>query len=169
MRNLVLHEYLKKFKETLSLKEEAFATNLTKLQNESLELNQKVESLLVENRKLLEKLKQVESDLAANRRCNRASQALNWLNTHHNRGRKGLGFVTKRTVYPVNRKYVGLPENIVCFHHGKMGHYQYACPSRRYAMNKNLIYVEQVWVRQDELSVSKGMGPNWIWISKTNL
>jgi len=59
MTNLVLHEDLKKFKETLSVKEEAFATNLTRLENESLELKQKVESLLVKNRKLLENLKQV--------------------------------------------------------------------------------------------------------------
>jgi len=71
--NLILHEDLKKFKETLSLKEEAFATELTKLENESLELKQKVGSLIVENRKLLENLKQVESDLAANRHWNRAS------------------------------------------------------------------------------------------------
>ena len=112
--NIVLHEDLNKFKETLSMKEEAFATDLTKLENESLELKQKVESLLVENSKLLEKLRQVESDLAANRCWNRSSHALNWLNTHFNRNKKGLGFVTKRTVYPVNRKYVGLPENIVC-------------------------------------------------------
>jgi len=61
--NLVLHQDLKKFKGTLSLKEEAFATDLIKLENESLELKQKVESLLVENKKLLEKLKQVESAL----------------------------------------------------------------------------------------------------------
>jgi len=84
MTNLVLREDLKKAKETLSLKEEAFATDLTKLENKSLEMKQKVESLLVENKKLLQNLKQVESDLAANRRWNRASQALNWLNTHHN-------------------------------------------------------------------------------------
>jgi len=38
------------------------------LKNESLELKQKVESLLVENKKLLENLKQVQSDLGANRR-----------------------------------------------------------------------------------------------------
>jgi len=37
MTNFVLHEDLNKFKETLSLKEEAFATDLTKLENESLE------------------------------------------------------------------------------------------------------------------------------------
>ena len=49
------------------MKEEAFATDFTKLERESLEQKQKVESLLVENSKLLEKLKQVESDLTANR------------------------------------------------------------------------------------------------------
>jgi len=38
MTNLILHEDLKKFKETLSLKEEAFATDLPKLENEFLEL-----------------------------------------------------------------------------------------------------------------------------------
>ena len=46
MSNLVLHEDLKKFKEILSLKEEAFAADFAKLENESLELNQKVESVL---------------------------------------------------------------------------------------------------------------------------
>jgi len=65
--NLLLHEDLKKFKKTLSLKEEAFAADFTKLENESLELNKKVESLLVENKNLLENLKQVESELATNR------------------------------------------------------------------------------------------------------
>jgi len=169
MKNLVLHEDLNKFKETFSLKEEAFPTDHTKLENESLKLKQKVESLLVENRKLLENLKQVESDLVANRRWNRASQVLNWLNMHHNQGRKGLGFVTKRTVYPVNRKCVGLPENIMCFYYGKTERYRYACPSRRYAMNKNLVYVKQVWVRKNKLSVSKGMGSKWLWIPKTKL
>ena len=169
MENFVLHEDLNKSKETLSMKEKAFATDFTRLENESFELKQKVESLLDENRKLLEKLKQVESDLAANRRWNRSSQALNWLNTHFTRSKKGLGFVTKRTVYPVNRKYVGLPENIVCFHCGKTGHYRYACPIRRYAIERNTVYVRQIWVRKDEICTSKGMGPKWIWVPKTNL
>ena len=57
MKNLVLHGDLYKIKETLSLKEEAFIADLTRLDNESLQLKQKVESLLVENNKLLEKLK----------------------------------------------------------------------------------------------------------------
>ena len=74
--------------------------------------------------------------------------------------------MTKRTVYPVNRKYVGLPENIACFHCGKTGHYRYACRIRRYAMESNLTYVKQIWVRKDELRMSKGMGPKWIWGSQ---
>jgi len=77
--------------------------------------------------------------------------------------------VTKRIIYPVNRKYVGLPENIVCFHCGKMGHHRYACPLRRYAMDKNFVYVKQIWARKGELSVSKEMGPKWMWVPKINL
>jgi len=111
---------------------------------------------------LLEKLKQVESDLPANKRWSRVSQALNWLNTQHIHGRKGLGFETKHTVYPANIKYVGLFENIVYFHCGKTRHYRYACPLKRYATDKNLVYVKQIWVRKDELSMSKGMRPKWI-------
>jgi len=60
MKHLVLHDDLNKVKETLSLKEEAFATDFAKLKNESLELKQSVESILDGNSKLLNKLNQVE-------------------------------------------------------------------------------------------------------------
>jgi len=169
MSILVLQEKHDKLKETLGLKEVTFAAELAKLEKDSLVLKQKAETLLAENKNLVEKLKQVETDFAANRSWNRASQALNWLNTHHNRSKHGLGFVKKKTVYPVQRKYVGLPENIVCFHCGKTGHYRYSCASRKYAIEKNLVYVKQIWVRKDELLMSKGMGPKWIWVPKTNL
>ena len=68
MNNLVLHENLERVKEAFTLKEESFVTNLAKLEKESLELKQKVESLLAENQSLHEKLKQVEIEQAANRR-----------------------------------------------------------------------------------------------------
>ena len=84
MNNLVLHEDLERVKETFRLKEENFVTNLTKLENESLDLKQEIESFLVENQNLHEKLKQVEIDQAANKRWTDSSEALNWLNTHHN-------------------------------------------------------------------------------------
>jgi len=162
MENLVLHVDLNRIKDTLNLKEESFETELTKLEKESLDLKQKMESLLVENKNLHEKLKQVEADFSTNRRWNQASQALNWLSKNHNHGKKGLGFVKKHTVYPCNRKYVGLPENTICFHCGKTGHYRYACSSRKYAIERNLIYVKQIWVRKDEICMSNGKGPKWI-------
>jgi len=77
--------------------------------------------------------------------------------------------VTKRTIYLVNRKYVGLPENVVCFHCGKTGHYQYTCLLRRYHMERNLIYVKQIWDRKDKICMSKGMELKWIWVLKTNV
>ena len=67
MKSLVSHEDLERIIETFSLKEETLVTNLTKLEKESLELRQKAESLLVENNKLHETLKQVETDQATNR------------------------------------------------------------------------------------------------------
>jgi len=129
-------------------------------QNESLELKQKIESLLDENGKLLEKLKQAEIDLTANRHWKSSSQALNWLNTHHNRNKKGLGFVSKRTIYPVNRKYVGLPKNIICFHYGKTGHYRYGCPLRKYAVARNLIHVKQIWVEKMRIACLRKWHPS---------
>jgi len=163
-----LHEYLERIKETFRLKEETLVTNFTKLETESPELKQRAESLLVENNKLHETLKQVEIDQATNRHWNKSSQALNWLNNHHNRGRKGLGIEKKHTVYPCNRKYVGLPENIVCFHCGKTGHVKYTCLSIKHALEKNPSYVKQIWVRKEDLSMLKRMGPKKIWVPKTN-
>ena len=124
------------------MREQVFNTNLSKLKSESLQLKQKTESLIYENHQLLKRLKKAEFDLTANRRWNSSSEALNWLNTHHNRNKKGLGFMAKRIVYLVNRKYVGLPENIIFFHCGKTGHYLYSCPLRKYAMERNLIHVK---------------------------
>jgi len=57
MNNLVLHEDLERVKEILRLKEENFVTYFTKLEKKSLDLKQKIESLLVENQNFHEKLK----------------------------------------------------------------------------------------------------------------
>ena len=86
-----LHENINVLKETLLMKEETCSNNLTELEKESLDLKGKVESLLEENKNLLEKLKQMESDLATNKLWNGSSRALEWLNTHHSRNRRGLG------------------------------------------------------------------------------
>ena len=138
------------------------------LEGECLQLKQKIENLTIENAQLLEKLNKTESDLARNKQWNSSSTALKWLNTHHNRNKNGLGFMAKHTDYPVNRKYVSLPEYIVCYHCGKTGHYRYTCPSRKNAMERSMIYVKQIWVKKNEIYSSKRMGPKWIWVPKTN-
>ena len=47
MKNLVLHEELKRIQETFRMNKETLVANLTKLEKESLELKQKAESLPV--------------------------------------------------------------------------------------------------------------------------
>jgi len=67
-KTLLLHEDLNKIKETLSMREKVFNTDLSKLKSESLQLKQRIKTLICENSQLLEKLKQAESDMAVNRR-----------------------------------------------------------------------------------------------------
>jgi len=75
-KTLILYEDLGKLKEPLSKREETLNTNLSKLESESLQLKQKIESLVCENHQLLERLKKAESNLNANRRWNSSSEAL---------------------------------------------------------------------------------------------
>ena len=55
----------------------------SKWEIESLDLKRRLESLVTENNELHEKVQRAESNLVQNRRSNRSSKALNWLNTHH--------------------------------------------------------------------------------------
>ena len=161
---LGLHENINELREELFLKDGDYS----KIEEKLLEVEGIVESLLNEKESLHATVEKLETDLTTNRCWNNSSQALDWLNTHHSRNKKGLGYKHKRTVYPIHRKYVGLPENIVCFHCGKTGHYRYTCPLRKHANEKNERYVKQIWIRKDELYMSKRMGPKWIWVPKTN-
>ena len=113
------------------MREKVFNTNLAKLKSESLHLKLRVESLVSENNQLLEKAHKAESDLTGNKRWNSSSEALNWLNTHHSPNKKGLGFVNRHVIEPVNKKYFGLQENIICFHRGRTGHYRYTYSLRK--------------------------------------
>ena len=103
----------------------------------------------------------VESDLVHKRRWNSSSKALNWLNTHHSRNKRGLGIVNRPITKPIYKKYVGLKENITCFHCGKTGHYRHTCLLRKRVMERNSLYVKQIWIRKDELNsmTKKRIGP----------
>ena len=82
-KTLALGEDLDILKETLNMRVKVFNTNLSELKSESLQLKQRLESLVSENKQLLEKLHKAESELPKNRRWNSSSKALNWLNTRH--------------------------------------------------------------------------------------
>jgi len=157
-KTLALGNDLNALKDLLNTRGKEFNSDLTRLESESLDLKFRLESLVSENNKLLEKAHKTESDLVQNRRWNcfsaahahkvesdlvqnklwnSSSEALNWLNTHHSRNKRGLEFVNRPITKPVNKKYVGLKENITCFHCGNGGHYQHTCLLRKRAMERN--------------------------------
>ena len=105
------------------MREKNFNSELSKVESESISLKLRIESLMNENNQLIEKVHRAESGLVQNRRWNMSSEAFNWLNIHHSQNKIGLGFVNRHVTKPVDKKYVGLQENTICFHCGKTGHY----------------------------------------------
>ena len=63
-------------KELMNKREEVFNTDLSKLEEESRELEHKIELLVSENNQLLEKVHNAESDLVQNRHRNSSLEAL---------------------------------------------------------------------------------------------
>lgn len=141
---LALSKELDILKDLSDKKEEELNTNIRELESESSKLRHNLESQMNDNKQLREQVQRAETDFIENKRWNSSSEALNWLNTHHSRNRKGLGFVNRRVTKPVDKKYVGLPENIICYHCGKTGHYRYACSLRKRAIERNPLYVKQI-------------------------
>ena len=123
-KTLTLCKDLDALKDLMNTREKVFDTDLSSLESEFLDLKLRLESLVSENNQLREKAHKAESDLAQNRHWNDSSKALNWLNTHHSWNKKGLGFANRRVIKPVNKKYVGLQENIIYFRCEKTGHYR---------------------------------------------
>jgi len=58
-KTLGLYEDLDKFNETLNMRQLVFNTNISKLKSESLQLKQKIVSLICENHQLLKRLKRL--------------------------------------------------------------------------------------------------------------
>ena len=78
-KTLALCEDLEMLKKTMNMRDKVFNTNFTRLESESLQLKQRLESLISENDWLREKVHKAESDLTENKRWYSSSKALNWL------------------------------------------------------------------------------------------
>ncbi|XP_070020686.1 uncharacterized protein [Nicotiana sylvestris] len=74
-------------------------------------------------RVLKEDLNKVKHELDRTCKWNRSSDALSWLHEHHSSNKRGLGYETPGPKSDPKSKYLTLPENIICTHCDKTGHY----------------------------------------------
>ncbi|XP_070020007.1 uncharacterized protein [Nicotiana sylvestris] len=91
--------------------------NLGKMKDE---LYKKDEQIRV----LKEDLVKVKHELDRTCKWNKSSDALSWLQEHHNSNKRGLGYGTPAPKCDPKSKYITLPENKICTHCGKTGHYK---------------------------------------------
>lgn len=171
LKALSLNKEVHELKCLLSTKENAQEFESLRLENENLDLKSQLENSQCKVKDLGNKLSKTISELAENRKWNSSSMALDWLNSHHNRSKKGLGFVKKQTVWPNSRKYVSLLENILCYHCNNTEHYRHYRHTclREIKLLNEMSHLKVLWVRKAEIkSVLNRKGPKWIWVPKSN-
>ncbi|XP_070044908.1 intracellular protein transport protein USO1-like [Nicotiana tomentosiformis] len=117
-------------------------------------------------RVLKEDLGKVKHELDRTSKWNRSSDALSWLQEHYSSNRRGLGFGNQLPKWYPKSKYLTLPENKICTHCGKTGHYKSECNAKERASQKNKNFVQgKNWLP----SSSEGEQPNMVhgqWLLK---
>jgi len=131
---------------------------------------QKNDYLVRQNKRLQEKITKLEQRKCENNLREQFPKVFPWLKSP--KTRNGLGYGKKEKVKFVDKKYVGMPENIICFHCGHTGHVRYNCPIRRNSDLRNSSYACSMTcsgtASDTRLAHEKGREPKWIWVPKTN-
>ncbi|XP_070004965.1 uncharacterized protein [Nicotiana sylvestris] len=90
-----------------------------------------------------EDLGKVKHELDRTCKWNKASDALSWLQEHHSSNKRGLGYGTQAPKWDSRSKYLTFPENKICTHCGKTGHYKNECNAKEKASQKNKVFVQE--------------------------
>ncbi|XP_070017456.1 uncharacterized protein [Nicotiana sylvestris] len=92
-------------------------------------------------RVLKKDLNKVNHELDRTCKWNRSSDALSWLHEHHSSNKRGLSYGTPAPKWDPKSKYLTLPENIICTHCGKTGHYKSEFIAKEKGKRVNNIYI----------------------------
>jgi len=157
---------------------------------------QKAEIVMSQNKKLTQKISEIKENVDQNRLKEQSPKVFPWV--HNKNLKKGLGFKDRKVVKPVDKKYVGMAENIICFYCGKTGHIRFSCSMRKNEITRNNSYVDSQRNNKSRNSLTdcsqnckklrndsctcivkknkrhieyfgKKKEPKWIWVPKTNL
>ncbi|XP_070047919.1 uncharacterized protein [Nicotiana tomentosiformis] len=109
-----------------------------------------------------------------NEGCYKSSDALSWLQEHYNSNRREIGFENLPPKWDPKSKYLTLPENKICTHCGKTGHYKSECIAKEKTSQKNKKFVQGKnrlpgWAKKNLIHpFAYRKGPKLVWVPKTN-
>jgi len=89
---------------------------------------------------LKDDLRKFKHELNITCKWNRSSDALSWLPEHQSNNRRGIGFGNLPPKWDPKSKYLTLPENTICTHCGKTGHYKDSCKAKFQSQQKNKVF-----------------------------
>ncbi|XP_070057463.1 uncharacterized protein [Nicotiana tomentosiformis] len=122
-------------KKTVDCTQLTLEENIGKLKDELYRKDEQV-------RVLKEDLGKVKHELDRTSKRNRSSDALSWLQEYYSSNRRGLGFGNQLPKWYPKSKYLTLPENKICTHCGKTGHYKSECNAKERVQVKGS---SQIW------------------------
>ncbi|GAB2300154.1 hypothetical protein Dimus_038605 [Dionaea muscipula] len=138
---------------------------INSLKSECDETKHELNVRIQQNEKLQKELNEVKK---CSTLSNINSKMHAWLYGTQCKKRTGLGFKEKSKTWNPKGKYVGLPEYKTCMFCGNGGHETSECLKRSMALERNLCYVRQIWVRKDSFYASHKKGPKQVWVPKSN-
>ncbi|XP_070045551.1 intracellular protein transport protein USO1-like [Nicotiana tomentosiformis] len=101
-----------------------------KLENELNIVKTSLCAELEKNRQLQAELEKVKNNLEKSLKWTWSSDAITAMYFNNGRNRRGIGFQRGKVPYNPHRKYVTVPDNWLCTHCGKNGHFTENCQAR---------------------------------------
>jgi len=116
------------------------------------------------NKVLHENLEKANYELSRLSKWHRSSDALNWLNENCSSNKSGIGY--KKYVPKFDPKYVGISDNNMCTHCGRVGHFRDTCPALIHAQFRNTFGIAKNVKKEEEPKLNPPIHTKWIKVNK---
>lgn len=116
------------------------------------------------NKVLHENLEKANYEVSRPSKWHRSSDALNWLNKNCSINKSGIGYI--KPVPKFDPKYVGIYDNKMFTHCGRVGYFRDICPALIHAQFRNTFGIAKNVKKEEDPKVNSPVHTKWIKVNK---